>query len=112
MDGDKAREQYDLNLRYPIDIQPSLQDTLKISVYKFVPRQLEGLTIAEREKPGDGNRTPIGAVVLPVVGPKDSNKVGWGGKPMSAIDIAASDVALSGITGGVEGAIWCCKRNW
>lgn len=108
--GDKAREQYDLNLRYPIDIQPSLQDTLKISVYKFVPRQLEGLTIAEREKPGDGNRTPIGAVVLPVVGPKDSNKVGWGGKPMSAIDIAASDVALSGITGGVEGAIGAVKE--
>lgn len=108
--GDKAREQYDLNLRYPIDIQPSLQDTLKISVYKFVPRQLEGLSIAEREKPGDGNRTPIGAVVLPVVGPKDSNKVGWGGKPMSAIDIAASDVALSGITGGVEGAIGAVKE--
>ena len=108
--GDKAREQYDLGLRYPIDIQPSLQDTLKISVYKFVPRQLEGLTIAERERPGDGNRTPIGAVVLPVAGPKDSNKVGWGGKPMSAMDIAASDVALSGITGGVEGAIGAAKE--
>ena len=108
--GDKAREQYDLGLRYPIDIQPSLQDTLKISVYKFVPRQLEGLTIAERERPGDGNRTPIGAVVLPVAGPKDSNKVGWGGKPMSAIDIAASDVALSGITGGIEGAIGAVKE--
>ena len=88
--GDKAREQYDLGLRYPIDIQPSLQDTLKISVYKFIPRRLEGLTIAERERPGDGNRTPIGAVVLPVTGPKDSNRVGWGGKPMGAMDIALS----------------------
>ena len=108
--GDKAREQYDLGLRYPIDIQPSLQDTLKISVYKFVPRQLEGLTIAERERPGDGNRTPIGAVVLPVAGPKDSNKVGWGGKPMSAIDIATSDLALSGITGGIEGMVGAAKE--
>ena len=105
-----VREQYDLGLRYPIDIQPSLQDTLKISVYKFVPRQLEGLTIAERERPGDGNRTPIGAVVLPVVGPKDSNKVGWGGKPMSAIDIATSDLALSGITGGIEGMVGAAKE--
>ena len=105
-----VREQYDLGLRYPIDIQPSLQDTLKISVYKFVPRQLEGLTIAEREKPGDGNRTPIGAVVLPVAGPKDSNKVGWGGKPMSAIDIALSDLALSGIKGGVEGMVGAAKE--
>jgi len=105
-----VREQYDLGLRYPIDIQPSLQDTLKISVYKFVPRQLEGLTIAEREKPGDGNRTPIGAVVLPVAGPKDSNKVGWGGKPMSAIDIATSDLALSGITGGIEGMVGAAKE--
>ena len=106
----EVREQYDLGLRYPIDIQPSLQDTLKISVYKFVPRQLEGLTIAEREKPGDGNRTPIGAVVLPVAGPKDSNKVGWGGKPMSAIDIALSDLALSGIKGGVEGMVGAAKE--
>jgi len=99
----KAREQYDLGLRYPIDIQPSLQDTLKISVYKFVPRRLEGLTIAERERPGDGNRTPIGAVVLPVAGPKDSNKVGWGGKPMSAIDIALAQVALGTIKKGAAG---------
>ena len=106
----KAREKYDTNLRYPIDIQPSLQDTLKISVYKFVPRKLEGLTIAAREKPGDGNRTPIGAVVLPIVGPKDSNKVGWGGKPMSAIDIATSDLALSGITGGIEGMVGAAKE--
>ena len=106
----EVREQYDLSLRYPIDIQPSLQDTLKISVYKFIPRQLEGLTIAERERPGDGNRTPIGAVVLPVVGPKDSNKVGWGGKPMSAIDIALSDLALSGIKGGVEGMVGAAKE--
>ena len=106
----EVREQYDLGLRYPIDIQPSLQDTLKISVYKFVPRQLEGLTVAERERPGDGNRTPIGAVVLPVVGPKDSNKVGWGGKPMSAIDIAMSDLALSGIKGGVEGMVGAAKE--
>ena len=106
----KAREKYDTNLRYPIDIQPSRQDTLKISVYKFVPRKLEGLTIAAREKPGDGNRTPIGAVVLPIVGPKDSNKVGWGGKPMSAIDIATSDLALSGITGGIEGMVSAAKE--
>lgn len=101
--GDKARKQYDLNLAYPIDLQPSLQDTLKISVYKFVPRKLEGLTIAAREKPGDGNRTPIGGVVLPVVGPQDSNKVGWGGKPMSAIDIALAQVALGTIKKGGEG---------
>ena len=101
--GDKAREQYDLGLRYPIDIQPSLQDTLKISVYKFIPRRLEGLTIAERERPGDGNRTPIGAVVLPVTGPKDSNRVGWGGKPMGAMDIALSQVALGTIKKGAEG---------
>ena len=108
--GDKARKKYELDLRYPIDLQPSLQDILKISVYKFVPRKLEGLTIAAREKPGDGNRVPIGGVVLPVVGPKDSNKVGWGGKPMSAIDIATSDLALSGITGGVEGAAGAVKE--
>ena len=106
----KSREKYELDLRYPIDLQPSLQDILKISVYKFVPRKLEGLTIAAREKPGDGNRVPIGGVVLPVVGPKDSNKVGWGGKPMSAIDIATSDLALSGITGGIEGMVGAAKE--
>ena len=109
----KARKQYDLNLRYPIDLQPSLQDTLKISVYKFIPRKLDGLSIAAREKPGDskdGDRKPIGGVVLPVVGPKDSNKVGWGGKPMSAIDIAMSDLALSGIKGGIEGFVGAAKE--
>ena len=113
----KVREQYDLNLKYPIDLQPSLQDTLKISVYKFVPRKLDGLTIAGREKFADESdskskkgRIPIGGVVLPVVGPKDSNKVGWGGKPMSAIDIAMSDLALSGISGGVEGFVGAAKK--
>ena len=99
----KAREKYDRNLAYPIDIQPSLQDILKISVYKFVPRKLEGLTIAAREKPGDGDRVPIGSVVLPVVGPQDSNKVGWGGKPMSAFDIAKAGGTLGFIKGGGEG---------
>ena len=68
------------------------------------------MSITAREKPGDGDRVPIGGVVLPVIGPKDSNKVGWGGKPMSAIDIATSDVALSGITGGVEGAAGAVKE--
>ena len=102
----KARKQYDLNLRYPIDLQPSLQDTLKISVYKFIPRKLDGLSIAAREKPGDskdGDRKPIGGVVLPVVGPKDSNKVGWGGKPMSAIDIGLAQMALGTIKKGKDG---------
>ena len=111
----KVREQYALDLRYPIDLQPSRQDTLKISVYKFVPRKLDGLTIAEREKFSEEpdskkGRKPIGAVVLPVTGPKDSNKVGWGGKPMSAIDIAMSDLALSGIKGGIEGMVGAAKE--
>lgn len=108
--GGKAREKYDLNLRYPIDLKTSLQDTLKISVYKFVPRKLNGLTIADREKFADNpdsknkkGRIPIGGVVLPVVGPKDSNKVGWGGKPMSAIDIAIAQAALGTIEKGAEG---------
>jgi len=106
----KARKQYDLNLRYPIDLQPSLQDTLKISVYKFIPRTLEGLSIAGREKFADESdskskkgRIPIGGVVLPVVGPKDSNKVGWGGKPMSAIDIGLAQMALGTIKEGKDG---------
>ena len=108
--GGKAREKYDRNLAYPIDIKPSLQDILKISIYKFVPRKLNGLTIAEREKFADESdsktkkgRIPIGAVVLPIVEPQDSNKVGWGGKPMSAIDIAIAQAALGTIEKGAEG---------
>ena len=101
--GAKAREQYDTNLRYPVDIKPSIQDTLKISVYKFVPRRLEGLNIADREQFDKGNRKPIGAVILPIVGPKDSNKVGWGGKSMSAVDIALAQAALGTIKEGAAG---------
>ena len=87
------------------------QDFLKMDMMKYEPKTLgmEG-TSNSVEKLGfsdrDVNRKSIGAVILPIPGGiKDNNQVSWSKDDMSALQIAASDIALATIERGVGAGI-------
>ncbi len=87
------------------------QDFLKIDMMKYAPKQLgregnsnslEKLGFSDR----DTNRQSIGAVILPIPGGiRDNNQVAWSKDDMSALQIAASDIALATIERGVTPGI-------
>ena len=84
------------------------QDFLKIDMMKYEPRGLKqssGLSLKELGfQDRDMNRKSIGAVVLPIPGGiKDNQQVSWSSDNMTALQLAASDIALSTITGGGQG---------
>ena len=84
------------------------QDFLKIDMMKYQPRGLKqssGLSLKELGfQDRDMNRKSIGAVVLPIPGGiKDNQQVSWSSDNMTALQLAASDIALSTITGGGQG---------
>ena len=79
------------------------QDFLKIDMMKYQPRGLKqssGLSLKELGfQDRDMNRKSIGAVVLPIPGGiKDNQQVSWSSDNMTAMQLAASDIALSTIT--------------
>jgi len=93
------------------------QDFLKMDMMKYEPKTL-GMesTINSIEKLGfsdrDVNRKSIGAVILPIPGGiKDNNQVSWSKDDMSALQIAASDVALATIERGVSAGIDAFGNN-
>ena len=100
-DNAKTRQNYELNLRYPLTIEPKTQDTLKIDVLKFSPRKIQGLGFTRGR--GDGARSPVGSVILPVNNVADKNSVGWGGEKMDAMQVAMAGLALNTITDGGAG---------
>ena len=87
------------------------QDFLKIDMMKYEPRDLKkangetGLSLKELGfQDRDMNRKSIGTVVLPIPGGvKDDQRVSWASDNMTAMQLAASDIALSTITGGGQG---------
>ena len=86
------------------------QDFLKIDMMKYEPRGLKqssGLSLKELGfEDRDMNRTSIGTVVLPIPGGiKDQNQVSWANDKMTAVQLAASDIALATITGGVGAGV-------
>ena len=84
------------------------QDFLKIDMMKYEPRGLKqssGLSLKELGfQDRDMNRKSIGSVVLPIPGGiRDNQQVSWSSDNMTALQLAASDIALSTITGGGQG---------
>ena len=84
------------------------QDFLKIDMMKYEPRGLKqssGLSLKELGfKDRDMDRKSIGSVVLPIPGGiRDNQQVSWSSDNMTALQLAASDIALSTITGGGQG---------
>ncbi len=100
-DSSQTRQNYNLNLRYPLTLEPKTQDTLKIDVLKFSPRKIEGLGFTRGRE--DGTRSPVGSVILPVNNIADKNQVGWGGEKMDAMQVALAGLALNTIDKGGEG---------
>jgi hypothetical protein len=100
-DNAKTRQNYELNLRYPLTIEPKTQDTLKIDVLKFSPRKIDSTRVSFTTR--DGNRTPVGSVILPVNNVADKNSVGWGGEKMDALATGMASLALETIDKGGTG---------
>jgi hypothetical protein len=88
------------------------QDFLKIDIMKYQPRELKkangtGLSLKDLGFGNrDVNRQSIGAVILPIPGGiKDQQQVSWANDKMTAVQLAASDIALSTISGGGQGFV-------
>ena len=102
-----ARKRYG-NYVYPITLRRSQQDRLRISVMKFQPRAfreggLGGFGDRNQARMQGGNMSPIGSVTLPVPGQvSDNNKAKWGEDNMNAGQIAIANLALTGLTEGLE----------
>jgi len=90
------------NLRYPLNLDASPQDKIKIEMLEYKPSTFAKETLGFQRP--SVNRTPIGRVYLPIpAGISDNNNCNWGSDEMNAAQIAAGGLAMGGITGGVEG---------
>ena len=92
---------------YPLTLRETNQDILKIDMLKYAPAGLD----IKKDRAGLGEigndgkeRKSIGSVILPIPGGiKDSNKAEWGGNSMNSLEMAAADIAMESIEGGVGG---------
>jgi len=90
------------NLRYPLTLEDSKQDKIKFEMLEYKPTTFSQQNLGF-QRPGV-NRTPIGRVYLPIpAGINDTNNCNWGSDEMNPAQIAASNIALGGITAGGEG---------
>ncbi len=109
-DRSNTRQNYDLNLRYPLTLETRTQDTLKIDVIKFKPRKFDG-GFGFGARDADGTRKPVGSVILPVTNVADKNNVGWGGASMNAVDVALAGLAMNTILDGGDGFMESAKTT-
>lgn len=99
---EKTRTKFDLDLRYPSDIQIDHQDVIKFSMIEFTPKPLnsdsnQGLGSFGERPPGK----VIGSVFLPVpAGISDTNAVSWSSDQISPFQKMLVDIAYSAIKGG------------
>ena len=99
------------SLEYPLgmrDYGPDKPDRLVIQVLNYDPRGLPTITNTEQgsQQQQDSENSEIEAtIILPIPeGAQDGNIVGWGQGDMNAAEAALGELALKGMTGGVEGA--------
>lgn len=95
----KVRQSYPKNLKYPADLDVSLQDYIKINMYRYVPTPLSASKIStgggldSSGRPFE-KRNSIGQCILPIQGQvSDTNTVDWSGAsldPIQAMAAAAS----------------------
>jgi len=100
--GSTGRKKFP-NLRYPLNLDSSPQDKIKIEMLEYKPSTFAKETLGFQRP--NVNRTPIGSVYLPIpAGISDTNNCNWGSDgEMNAAQIAAGNLAIGGITGGVDG---------
>ena len=101
-----TRDSFDALLVYPTTLRQSNQDTIHFTMMKYVPKGLDG----KKDQFGGGDRKmdasrSIGRVVLPIpAGINDSNNAQWASGEMNAGQMALAQIALKGITDGLEKA--------
>ena len=87
---------------YPLDLGATTQDVIKFTMLEYRPKDFNKsgqFGFSARE---GGNK--IGSVILPIPGGiQDSNKVDWSGQKMNAAEAALANLALQGISAGMEG---------
>lgn len=91
-------------LRYPLDIAQTTQDVVKFDMLEFSPKPLArsgGFGQGERKS---ASERIIATSILSIPGNiKDTNATGWGDGSLNALEVAAANIALGGITDGGEG---------
>ena len=93
-------------LKYPLDIDSTKQDVLKIDMLEYVPQTFSDNQFGFERNDVLGERNSIGSVTLPIPsGISDQNKVDWGSQSMSAFDIAKADIAMEGIMNDLGSAV-------
>lgn len=92
-------------LKYPLDIDSTKQDVLKIDMLEYVPQTFSDNQFGFERNDVLGERNSIGSVTLPIPsGISDQNNVDWGSQSMSAFDIAKADIAMEGVMNGLGSA--------
>ena len=98
-----GRKSYSKSLCYPTTLRRTQQDTLRISVLKYVPKQMEGLKFKSR---ASAKGRTIGAVTLPIPGGvNDKNQTTWGPGTMTPVQIATSNAVKTFLGENAEAAI-------
>jgi len=101
-----TRDSFDALLVYPTTLRQSNQDTIHFTMMKYVPKGLGGGEgqFGGGDRKMDASRS-IGRVVLPIpAGINDSNNADWASGNMNAGQMALAQIALKGITEGLEEA--------
>jgi hypothetical protein len=92
--------------RYPIG--ESDQDVIKFTMIEYTPPSglnVEGNKFTGRIEKNKQEGTPLGTVILPIQPTiVDNNSVGWQQDTLNPLELAALDLSLGTITGGIAGA--------
>ena len=97
--------------RYPLNLDPSKQDTLKIVAYERKPRGFTGG--AQASASGSFSRrdtsnlgTPKGTILLPINGRvTDNSSVDYGDNTLNALEAFAASTAFNAVAGLNEGGV-------
>ena len=89
-------------IRYPVDMTDEM-NKLKINIRKYSPKGLSGGG-SSFEAPARQKGEIMVTILLPVPGGiQDQNLVSWGKGDMNALEQAAAELAIAGITEGTSG---------
>jgi hypothetical protein len=89
-------------LRYPIDMTSEM-NKLKINIREYSPKGVAGKS-GSFETPARQKGSILTSIILPIPGGiSDNNQVSWGKGDMNALEQAAAELAIGGITQGVDG---------
>ena len=98
----ETRKSFPKNLKYPADLQNTVQDVIKFNMVEYAPKSFStGGTFGFSERRAITDTNIIGSVILPIQGGiNDTNSVTWGEDRMTAGQAILANLALSGILGG------------